>query len=325
MQRADPVSAPHEGCTFYPESYEGFNNGSHYVPTTLCTQSQEFVLPDTFNVSLVNADTEALWFRFTTVIVKDNYNPFPNLPHLRHFIMDLFYSDANPRFPLNGILIHNKNHITHLDLTRVNMSGINRADFNGFVRLNSLRLDRCQITAIGKDIFEEIGTIVDAPSLSGIYPQLEIFIISDNIEQLDWAFLSPISRSLKILDLNKINLRNLTSTADSNNPVFLESIRKLDMSNNMVSTLPRFLYESLNLISLNEFDFTSYHQEQQFCENYVGCKCCELYNFTMCVRWAVQTRVRSNGPTNPRSNNCDACSDHAHHSSNHVNRTISSN
>ncbi|OQV19998.1 hypothetical protein BV898_06002 [Hypsibius exemplaris] len=203
MQRAGPFSIQtHEGCTFYSESYNGFSNGSHYVPTTLCSGRQDFVLPDNFDVSLVYPDTEALWFSYTTVIVKDKYTSLPNLPHLRYFVMELSYGDGTPRFPLNGLLIHNKNHISRLSLTRVNMSGINKADFNGFVRLKYLHLYGCQIRAISKDIFEELGINVDAPALSGIFPHLEtINIYGYNIEELDWAFLSPISRHLKVQSL----------------------------------------------------------------------------------------------------------------------------
>ncbi|OQV19992.1 hypothetical protein BV898_05996 [Hypsibius exemplaris] len=260
---------------------------------TNCTGPQDFLLPDNFNVSLVYADTEALMFDDTRVIVKDNYIPLPYLPNLRYFI--LYNRLATSRFPLNGLLIHNKNHIFHLELLRVNMSGINKADFNGFVSLKYLNLFRCRITTIDKDIFEEIGMIVDAPALRGIFPHLEIVIIEKHdIEELDWAFLSPISRRLKELSLANNKLRSVTLTADSNNPVFLQSIKRLDLSINKLSTLPRVIYESLNMRSLITFDFSSFTQEQQFCENFTGCTCCELYNFTM---W------RSSGPFDPHSNN----------------------
>ncbi|OQV19995.1 hypothetical protein BV898_05999 [Hypsibius exemplaris] len=284
MHRLANVSVPHESCT-YGKSYLSLNNGDQYVSTTLCTGLQDFVLPDNFNVSSVYTDTEAIWFRNTRVIVKDNYTPLPYLPHLRGFMMELKYDDATPRFPLNGLLIRNKNQISRLDLTHVNMSGINKADFNGFVKLKYLLLNNCQITAIDKDIFEELGIILDAPSFGEIFLNLEtVRIFSNDIEQLDWAFLSPISRDLKFLDLRDNKLRSVTSTADSNSSVFLESINTLDLSQNQLQTLPSFIYERLNLCSLTYFNFISDSREQQFCENYVGCKCCELYNFTMWYR-----------------------------------------
>ncbi|OQV14194.1 hypothetical protein BV898_11548 [Hypsibius exemplaris] len=173
---------------------------------------------------------------------------------------------ATPRFPLNGLLIHNKNHVSRLELRSVNLSGINKADFNGFVGLKYLELYSCQITAIGKDIFEEIGIIGDAPSVSGIFPHLEtVYIVDHDIEQLDWAFLSPISRHLKVLNLDNNNLKSVTSTADSNSQVFLKSIEWLEWRGYKLSTVPRFIYESLNLNSLAYADFTG----MRFCEKYV--------------------------------------------------------
>ncbi|OQV19991.1 hypothetical protein BV898_05995 [Hypsibius exemplaris] len=86
------------------------------------------------------------------------------------------------------------------------------------------------------------------------------------------------------LSLASNNLESVTSTADSNSPIFLESIESLDLSNNKLSTLPRFIYENLNPRSLTYFGFTSGYREQQFCENYDGCTCCELYTFTMWYR-----------------------------------------
>ncbi|OWA54727.1 hypothetical protein BV898_19127 [Hypsibius exemplaris] len=245
MQRAGPVSVPHEGCTFYPDSSDLVSNGSQFVnvPTTICKGSQDILLPDNFNVSLVNADTEALNFGVVRVIVNDNYTPLPYLPHLRYFM--LYSRFGTPRFPLNGLLIYNKNYIIHLELDLVNMSGLNKADFNGFIRLKYLVLTRCKITALGKDIFEELGIIADTPALSGIFPHLEYVTIAFNdIEQLDWAFLSPISRHLKRLDLRHNNFRSLISTADSNNPVFLESIKWLYLdasteSSSFVKATPR--------------------------------------------------------------------------------------
>jgi len=235
-----------------PDDQNDVNRCSN-APTgvTLChSQFTAFKLPGNFDVSLLHPNVTHLTIRSThgSNVVYTNFTAFP----LRQALTKVYLYHFNqwpedPRFPLGELFGGNKYHLRGLYFDQVKLLTLEEADFRGFNKLEDLVLDRCSLSAISPHVFDGLGRLpTGQPALPDYKPVLADVLIrrNDELTSLDWAFLKPISRSVKQVRLSSNNIENLTCSA----PFILAQIEWVDLTENRQDskTWPENVYRTFN-------------------------------------------------------------------------------
>ncbi|OQV20041.1 hypothetical protein BV898_06043 [Hypsibius exemplaris] len=164
------------------------------IVTLKCSSGRNlFILPDNFNVTHVHPIITHVIFN-GGVVLHHGVTSLPERPTLRSVQLYQFNeADTNPRFPVDTFFTNIKSHLKSIFLERVKLLYLQSTDLEGFVGLESLRLVQVQVDVLGADIFQSL--MPDTASLP-VLSNLEIS--RGTIRAMDWSFLRPISKSLRV-------------------------------------------------------------------------------------------------------------------------------
>ncbi|OQV20033.1 Mast/stem cell growth factor receptor kita [Hypsibius exemplaris] len=249
---------PHSACYNVP-----YTHNEWPTVTTICKAVEDmYIIPDNFVVSRLHWGIGRLEITGGSVRI-DPVTPIPSRSILLTVHLERFNTAKLwPPFPISKFFSNVKAHLELVSLTDVKLLKIRNRDFSGFQRLQTLRLIRVQVTEINYDIFESLTFEGSSPVLA------HVEILHGRVTFLDWAFLKPISESLK------------AST--------------FFFRNNSFTSIDPCIFDTIYPDASVALELGSSHT--QFCYR-SSCDCCELKPL---AHW-----LRSNGiPLATRSINC---------------------
>ncbi|OQV20400.1 hypothetical protein BV898_05686 [Hypsibius exemplaris] len=166
-----------------------------------------------------------------SVVVQDGFLPFPARSRFSRLAINnstrrdgsVVVAEYIPTlaFPLDQFLINNKHQMQDIELNSLKLPPLTRQTFRGFHKLRSLALLNCEISVIEPDVFEELEVGLNVQAVTGFTPQLQTLqLISmrhpqlgPGMQELDWSFLAPVSRTVKVIKLDDNRFRNITRTS----------------------------------------------------------------------------------------------------------------
>ena len=101
-------------------------------------------------------------------------------------------------FPFHWFLTNNRRTIKNLRLSYLNLARLSESDFHGFNLLENIDLDHCLIRNIDVNAFQTLAA-APGPTFATLLSHMRFVRVSNNnILQLDWCFLEPVSHSLEV-------------------------------------------------------------------------------------------------------------------------------
>ncbi|OQV20042.1 hypothetical protein BV898_06043 [Hypsibius exemplaris] len=247
------------------------------IVTLKCSSGRNlFILPDNFNVTHVHPIITHVIFN-GGVVLHHGVTSLPERPTLRSVQLYQFNeADTNPRFPVDTFFTNIKSHLKSIFLERVKLLYLQSTDLEGFVGLESLRLVQVQVDVLGADIFQSL--MPDTASLP-VLSNLEIS--RGTIRAMDWSFLRPISKSLRTLNLDRLNL-TASVWHCSGSGFKLEKATTLSLIHNNLEQIPQCFVNSLSATALEELHLQT--PLSAFCPSSSKCDCCDLSSLAAWLR-----------------------------------------
>ncbi|OQV20045.1 hypothetical protein BV898_06045 [Hypsibius exemplaris] len=274
---------PHSSCYNVPHTH----NEWPAVATICKAVGDIYIIPDNFNISRLHWGIGQL--NITGGCVRSNpVTPIPSRSILLTVHLERFTTtERYLRFPIDKFFSNVKSQLELVSLTDVKLVKITKWDFSGFQRLQTLRLIRVQVTEINDDIFESLTSEGSSPVLA------HVEIRHGQVTSLDWAFLEPISESLKSIHLEDLELaaKNIRCSRQFK----LVQASTFFLRNNSFTSIEQCMLDTIHPDASVALELESSHT--RFCPAAVGCGCCELKPL---AHW-----LRSNGiPLATRSISC---------------------
>ncbi|OQV20040.1 hypothetical protein BV898_06042 [Hypsibius exemplaris] len=258
----DDESIPHPSCQ------NVVSDAEQPTVTLACKDKRhEYIIPDQFNVSRLHSEVVHI-IVMGGLVRQDGITSLPERASLQTVTLEQFNLDyRSPRFPMDMFFIHVKSHLKRIRLQDVKLLYLASTDFEGFVCLEALQLINVQVKSLGTSIFQGLMPDASPPVLA------HLEISRGMIDNMDWSFLRPISRSLKNLTLDQLNLA--TDTWFCSGAAFkLEQTSSISLRNNNLQTIPPCFLDSLSSHALVSLELQS--SKSAFCRKRRTCGCCEL-------------------------------------------------